>query len=149
MILVHLLLILVVLVALIFELVTPLILNIPAIAVCLAVLIFTIWSFRRARRNSKIPVVASFALAMQSILFLLSIAILAVVTIPNERAEDSPAVVQGIRKFLVAQGILDAPRIVQPPLVPATAEKKIPETINAPDAAKIQIKIEGDEPKKP
>ncbi|MBX3722104.1 MAG: hypothetical protein KF713_09720 [Turneriella sp.] len=148
MILVHLLLILVVLVALVIQLITPLVLNIPVMAVCLLVLIFTLWSFRRARRNSKVPFVAALALLVQSILFIVSIAILVVVTIPNERPEDSPAVVQGIRKFLVAQGIIEKPKTVAPPIVSPTAEKKAAETVNAPDASKIQIKIDGDEEKK-
>jgi hypothetical protein len=147
-ILVHLLLILVVLVALVIELITPLVLNIPLIAVCLIVLLFTLWSFKRARRSSKFPIVASFALAVQGVLFILSIAILVVVTIPHERPEDSPAVVQGIRRFLVAQGLIDKPKVVAPPIVSGDPEKKPAETVNAPDAGKIQIKIDGDEPKK-
>lgn len=148
MILVHLLLILVVLVVLIIELITPLVLNIPLIAICLIVLLFTLWLFKRARRNGKFPIVASFALVVQSVLFILSIAILVVVTIPNERPEDSPAVVQGIRRFLVAHGFIDKPKAVAPPIVSGGSDKKPAETINAPDAARIQIKIDGDEPKK-
>ncbi len=148
MILVHLLLVLVVLVALILELITPLLLNIPLIALCLAILLFTIWHFRRVRRQGKIPFVASIALGLQSILFIISIAILAVVTIPHERPEDSPAVVQGIRRFLVAQGLIEKPKTIAPPIVSVGGEKPPAETVNAPDAAKIQIKIDGDEPKK-
>jgi hypothetical protein len=147
-ILVHLLLVLVVLVALIIELITPLLLNIPMIALCLAILIFTIWHFRRVRRQGKIPFVAGIALVLQSILFIVSIAILAFVTIPHERPEDSPAVVQGIRRFLVAQGLIDKPKMIAPPIISNGGEKPKAETINAPDAAKIQINIEGDEPKK-
>jgi hypothetical protein len=144
-ILVHLLFILVVLVALILQLVTPLVLNIPLIALSLAVLLFTIWSFRRVRRQGKFPFAASLALGIQSILFIISIAILIVVTLPHEAPEDSPAVVQGIRRFLISQGLLDKPKTIAPPIVSGTTEKKAPETLNAPDAAKIQIKIEGDE----
>ena len=148
MILVHLLLVLLVLVALILELITPLVLNIPLIAFCLAVLLFAVWHFRRVRRQGRFPLVASIGLGLQTLLFILSIAILVVVTIPHERPEDSPAVVQGIRKFLVAQGIIGKPKTVAPPIVSPTAETKIPETVNAPDATKIQIKIEGEEEKK-
>lgn len=147
MILVHLLLVLLVLVALILELITPLLLNIPLIAFCLAVLLFAIWHFKRVRRQGRVPIVASLGLGLQVILFITSIAILAVVTIPHERPEDSPAVVQGIRRFLVAQGLLEKPRTVAPPIISAE-EKKPAETVNAPEASKIQIKIEGDEPKK-
>lgn len=146
-ILVHLLLVLVVLVALILQLITPLVLNIPLIAFCLAVLLFAVWHFRRVRRQGRVPIVASIGLGLQTILFIVSIAILVVVTIPHERPEDSPAVVQGIRKFLVAQGLIEKPRTIAPPMI-STEEKKPAETVNAPDAAKIQIKIEGDEPKK-
>lgn len=148
MILVHLLLVLVVLVALIAQLITPLVLNIPIMALCLIVLLFTVWSFRRARKHSKVPVVASFALLLQSCLFLVSIAVLVVVTIPHERPEDSPAVVQGIRRFLVAQGLIEKPKTIAVPVTAPAAETKPAETINAPDAAKIQIKIEGDDEKK-
>lgn len=140
--LVHLLLALLVLTALILQLVTPVVLNIPLIAFCLIVLLLTIWSFRRARRNKQFPIVAGAALGVQSILFLLSIAIFAVVTLPHESAEDSPAVVQGIRNFLVSRGLIESPKSAPPPQVIPTAQEKPPETVNAPDAAKVDIKIE-------
>lgn len=141
--LVHLLLALLVLTALILQLVTPVVLNIPLVAFCLIILLLTVWSFRRARRHKKFPIIATAALGVQGILFLLSVAILAVVTIPHESAEDSPAVVQGIRNFLVSRGLLEKPRTAAPaPQIVPTSEEKPPETVNAPDAAKVDIKIE-------
>lgn len=140
--LIHLLLILLVLTALILQLITPIVINIPLMAFCLSILVFTVWFFRRARRHHKIPVVASAALGVQSILFLLSIAIFAVVTIPHESAEDSPAVVQGIRNFLVSRGLIESSKTAPPPQLPAASQEKPPETVNAPDAAKVDIKIE-------
>jgi len=136
----HLLLVLLVLTALLLQLVTPLLLNIPLIAFCLAILLFTIWIFRRARKHSRFPIVASFAVVAQSALFLVSIAILAVVTIPHERSEDSPAVVQGIRNFLIGQGLIEKPKATNPVALPS--ETKPAETVNAPDEAKVDIKIE-------
>lgn len=140
--LVHLLLALLALSALILQLITPVVLNIPLIAFCLTILLLTVWSFRRARRQKKFPIVATTALGVQSILFLLSIAILAVVTIPHESAEDSPAVVQGIRNFLISRGLIETPKTAPRPQVVPASEEKPPETVNAPDAAKVDIKIE-------
>lgn len=140
--LVHLLFVLLVITALILQLVTPVVLNIPLIAFCLGILLVTIWSFRRARRNKSFPIVASAALGMQAILFLTSIAIFAVVTIPHESAEDSPAIVQGIRNFLASRGLMETPKTAPKPQIVPASEEKPPETVNAPDAAKVDIKIE-------
>lgn len=141
MILVHLLLLLCVLVALILQLIMPLVLNIPLIAFILAVLVFSIWHFRRRRSKGGFPIVASVAMVFQGVFFLLSIAVLFVVTIPHESAGDSPAVVQGLRRMIMGEA---APVAEQ-----ATAESKPTGTLNAPDEKKIQITVEGEDPAKP
>lgn len=147
MLLVNLLLIAVVFVALFIQLITPLIINIPVMALCLIALVVAIWHFRRARQKSRIPISASFALVVQSLLFAVSVFILVAVTIPHESAHDTPAIVLGLRKFLASQGLIDMPREDIKPA--AGADKSAPVTINAPDAAKIEIKIEDDTAAKP
>jgi hypothetical protein len=139
-ILIHLLLILSVLVALLLQLIMPLVLNIPLIAFILAVLVFSIWHFKRRRSKGKFPIVASVALMLQGMLFILSLAIFFVVTIPHESAGDSPAVVQGLRRMILGES--------QPVAESATSAAKPGETLNAPDEKKIQITIEGEEPAK-
>jgi len=143
-ILVHLLFILLVIVALLIQLVTPVVLNIPVIAFCVLILLITYGFWRRARRAKKVPIVAGFALLIQSLLFALSVAILVVVTIPHESPEDSPAVVQGIRRMLVSYGLIEKPQNTAPAPAKPNEEKKAPENFNAPDAGKVEIKI--DEP---
>lgn len=147
MLLVNLLLIAVVFVALFIQLITPLIINIPVMALCLIALVVAIWNFRRARQKSRIPISATFALVIQSLLFAVSVLILVAVTIPHESAHDTPAIVLGLRKFLASQGLIDMPREDMKPA--AGADKAAPVTINAPDAAKVEIKIEDDTAAKP
>ncbi len=140
MLLVNLLLLAVVVVALFVQLITPLIINIPVMALCLIALVIAIWLFRRARQKSKFPVSATFALVLQSLLFSLSVFILVAVTIPHESAQDTPAIVLGLRKFLASQGLTDMPRESEKPVV--GGEKTPPATVNAPDVAKVEIRIE-------
>lgn len=139
--LINLLLIAVVIVALFVQLITPLILNIPVMAIILIALVVAIWHFRRARTKSRVPVFATLTLVIQSLLFGLSIFILVVVTIPHESAHDTPAIVLGLRKFLASKGLIDPPR---EPEKAGTAAAQ-PMTVNAPDLSKVQIKIEDDE----
>lgn len=147
MLLINLLLVAVVIVALFIQLITPLIINIPVMALCLIALVVAIWHFRRARQKSKIPISATFTLVLQSLLFAVSVFILVAVTIPHESAHDTPAIVLGLRKFLASQGLIDMPREPEKPL--ASGEKATPATINAPDAAKVEIKIEDETTAKP
>ena len=144
MLLVNLLLIAVVLLALVFQLITPLILNIPAIALCLIALVVAIWHFKRSRMKARVPIFATFTLIVQSLLFVVSIFILVAVTIPHESATDTPEVVLGLRKFLASQGLIDPPRETVKTTAGSTGAEKAaaPVTVNAPDAAKVEIKIE-------
>ncbi|HRP70140.1 MAG TPA: hypothetical protein PLY93_11460 [Turneriella sp.] len=144
--LIHLLFLMLLLTALLVQLVTPLVLNIPMMALILLIFIITIGLFKRARKKKRFPIVASLSLLLQSILFCTSIAIFVGITIPYERPEDSPAVVKGIRRFLVAQGFLENTAIPSASGVEdANRGENPPATINAPEASKIEIKIE-DEP---
>lgn len=144
--LVNLLLLALAVIALVFQLITPLVLNLPAAALILIGLIMAVRNFRRRREASRLPVFAALNLLLQSSFFILSIAIIAVITVPNESPEDSPAVVQGIRRFLVSQGWLDKPRVVTLPQPAAPAGETAAE-VNAPDPAKVEIKIDDDEKK--
>ena len=152
MILVHLLFLLISLTALIVQLVTPVVLNIPVMAVILLLFILTLVFFKRARKVRVFPVFASLALLVQSVFFITSIAIFIAITLPYERPEDSPAVVQGVRKMLKKQGFLEAlPETSSPP--PTTNGKDAGTgttqvDVNAPDAGKIQIEVEDSHDKK-
>ena len=147
MLLINLLLVAVVIVALFIQLITPLIINIPVMALCLIALVIAIWHFRRARQKSRIPISATFTLVLQSLLFAVSVFILVAVTIPHESAHDTPAIVLGLRKFLASQGLIDMPR--EEAKTTASGEKAPPVTVNAPDAAKVEIRIEDDTAAKP
>lgn len=125
-------------VVLVAQLVTPVVLNIPCIAIAFLALVIAIWGFRRARRNKKLPVLSFINLTLQAALFVISLGIMIFITLPHESAGDSSAVVQGVRKFLVAEGIIDKPGGFKP----SAAPEKAPETLNAPDQAKVEIKIE-------
>lgn len=137
--LVNLLLVAVAAVSLVFQLFTPLILNIPAIA--LVVIAFTLAAlyFRRRRQKVRLPVFAGLNLVVQTIFLLLSFAIFFAITLINESPEDSPAVVQGIREILVSRGWIAKPRAVPAPGVPVKAAA---ERVNAPDASAVQITVE-------
>lgn len=142
--LVNLLLLALAIIALVFQLITPLVLNLPAAALILIGLIMAVRNFRRRRESSRLPFFAGLNLLLQTCFFILSVAIITVITIPNESPEDSPAVVQGIRRFLASQGWLDQPRTVTLPQPAAPASESTAD-VNAPDPGKVEIKIDGDE----
>lgn len=129
-------------VALVFQLVTPLILNIPAIAVVLIAFLLAVVYFRRRRQKSRLPVFAGLNLIVQAVFLILSIAILFVITIPNESPEDSPAVVQGIRNILISRGWLAKPRTLPLPSAARPQGEEGSERVNAPESAAVQITVE-------
>ncbi|MFZ5627698.1 MAG: hypothetical protein ACOY5B_01115 [Spirochaetota bacterium] len=129
-------------IALVFQLFTPIILNIPAIAVILLAFVLAALYFRRRRRQKAVPVFAVLNLALQSVFLLLSFAIFFVITIPNESPEDSPAVVQGLRQILVSQGWIAKPRTVTLPAAGQPQGEPATERVNAPDASAVQITVE-------
>jgi hypothetical protein len=149
--LVNILLIAVALIALIVQLFTPVILNIPAMAVCLIALVAAIWHFKRRRRDSRLPVFALLVLLLQVSIFALSIGIFAVITLPNEHPEDSSSVVHGIRQILIANGIIEKPKMLPKP--PESSTTNIPaasaETVNAPEEGAVKISVDGDNETKP
>lgn len=140
--LVNLLLLALAAISLVFQLFTPVILNIPAIAVVLIAFALALLYFRRRRRNTRLPVFAGLNLAVQTVFLLLSIAILVVITIPNESPEDSPAVVQGIRNILVSQGWIAKPKNITLPATPKPQDEAANGSVNAPDASAVQITVE-------
>lgn len=140
--LVNLLLLALAAISLIFQLFTPVILNIPAIAVILIAFAFAVFYFRRRRQKTRLPVFAVLNLALQSVFLLLSFAIFFVITIPNESPEDSPAVVQGLRQILVSQGWIAKPRTVTLPAAGHPQGEPATERVNAHDASAVQITVE-------
>jgi hypothetical protein len=128
--------------ALVFQLVTPLILNIPAIAVILIAFLLAVVYFRRRRQKSRLPVFAGLNLVVQAVFLILSIAILFVITLPNESPEDSPAVVQGIRNILISRGWIAKPKLSTPPIVSGTAADAAKEQPTAADTSAVKITIE-------
>jgi hypothetical protein len=147
--LVNILLVAVALIALVVQLFTPVIINIPAMAICLIALVAAIWHFRRRRRESKIPVFAALVLILQAGFFLLSVGIFAVITLPNEHPEDSSSVVHGIRQILIANGIIEKPRVLPKLPEASAAPAAVSETVNAPDEGSVKISVEGEGDPKP
>ncbi len=129
-------------VSLVFQLLTPVILNIPALAVVVITFVIAVFYFRRRRQKTRLPVFAGLNLVVQALFLVLSIGILVVITIPNESPEDSPAVVQGIRNILVSQGLIAKPKTSASPAVPQNATETVKEPVNAPDASAVQITVE-------
>lgn len=148
MLLVNILLVAVALIALVIQLFTPVIINIPAMAVCLIALIAAIWHFRRRRREAKLPIFAGLVLVLQIGFFVLSIGIFTVITLPNEHPEDSSSVVNGIRQILIANGIIDKPKALPKP-PEAAAAPVAAETVNAPEEGAVKISVEGENEAKP
>ncbi|AFM13407.1 hypothetical protein [Turneriella parva] len=151
MLLVNILLVAVALIALVIQLFTPVIINIPAMAVCLIALIAAIWHFKRRRREAKLPIFAGLVLVLQAGFFMLSIGIFTVVTLPNENPEDSSSVVHGIRQILIANGIIEKPKVLPKPPEPsaATIPAVSAETVNAPEEGAVKISVDGDNEAKP
>lgn len=140
--LIHLLLLALSAIALVFQLFTPIILNIPAMAVVLLTFALAALYFRRRRRKVNFPLFAGLNLLLQGFLLMLSFAIFFVITLPNESPEDSPAVVQGIRNILVSQGWIPKPKSIAPPDVRPKQAEDSPERVNAPDASAVTITVE-------
>lgn len=140
--LVNLLLLALAALSLVFQLVTPVVLNIPAIAVILVSFSIAIFYFRRRRKKTRWPLFAALNLVMQAAFLMLSFAIFFVVTLPNESPEDSPAAVQGIRQLLVRHGWIAKPKAIAPPAVTPPQAETSPERVNAPEAAAVQITVE-------
>ncbi|GAB4435476.1 MAG: hypothetical protein OHK0011_18660 [Turneriella sp.] len=140
--LVNLLLLALAAISLVFQLFTPVILNIPAMAVILLAFVLAVIYFRQRRKKTAFPVFAGLHLAVQTLFLLLSFAILFVITLPNEAPEDSPAVVQGIRNILVSQGWLPKPKTVNPPVSAMPRSGVANENVNAPEASAVQITVE-------
>jgi len=145
--LVNILLLALALIALVVQLFTPVIINIPAMAVCLIALVAAVWHFRRRRRDSRLPVFAAVVLLLQVAIFALSIGIFSVITLPNEHPEDSSSVVHGIRQILIANGIIEKPKTLPKP-PEATATPAV-ETVNAPEEGAVKISVEGEGEPKP
>ena len=140
--LVNLLLLALAAISLVFQLFTPIILNIPAIALVLVGFSVAVLYFRRRRQKARLPFFAGLNLLAQTVFLLLSFAILFVITIPNESPEDSPAVVQGLRNILVSRGWIAKPRTLPLPPVAMPQAEESGERVNAPDAAAVQITVE-------
>ncbi len=148
MLLVNILLFAVALIALVIQLFTPVIINIPAMAVCLIALVVALWHFRRQKAAKKLPVSATLNLILQTLFFIMSLGIFAVITLPNERPEDSSSVVHGIRQILIANGFIDKPKKISLPVAGESAPA-VAETVNAPEQGAVQISVEGDSDPKP
>lgn len=129
-------------ISLVFQLITPVILNIPAIAVVLIAFALAVVHFRRRRVKSALPVFAGLNLVLQGAFLVLSFAIFFVITLPNESPEDSPAVVQGIRQVLISHGWIAKPKTITPPVVGQPQTEATPERVNAPDTSAVQITVE-------
>lgn len=127
-------------ISLVFQLFTPIILNIPAIAVVLVGFSVAVLYFRRRRQKARLPFFAGLNLLAQTVFLVLSFAILFVITIPNESPEDSPAVVQGLRNILVSQGWIAKRRTL--PSVASPQGEAGSERVNAPEATAVQITVE-------
>lgn len=143
MLLVNILLFAVAILALVIQLFTPVIINIPAMAVCLITFIVAIWHFRRQKAAKKVPLLAALNMLFQMCFFIVSLGIFAVITLPNEHPEDSSSVVHGIRQILIANGIIDKPKNLSKP-VESVVSPPVSETINAPDQGAVQITVEGE-----
>lgn len=131
-------------VAVIFQLVTPLLLNLPAMALVVLTLLIAWYYFKRRRKKVKVPLFSGLNLAIQFIIFLLSLAVFFVVTLPNENPEDSPAVINAVRRVLVRNGWVSQESVKVPaPNTNTNANTNAaPIEINAPKADKIEFKIE-------
>lgn len=147
MLLVNILLIALAFIALVIQLFTPVIINLPAMAVCLIALVAAVWHFKRRRRDSRLPVFAAVVLVLQVAIFALSIGIFAVITLPNEHPEDSSSVVHGIRQILIANGIIEKPKTLHKP--PEANATPVVETVNAPEEGAVKISVEGENEAKP
>lgn len=125
-------------VAVVFQLVTPFLLNLPAMVLVLLTLVIAWYYFKSRRKKVKVPLFSGLNLAIQFIIFLLSLAVFFVVTLPNESPEDSPAVINAVRRVLARNGWVSPQNVkVQTPNT-----NSAPTEVNAPNPNKIEFKIE-------
>lgn len=138
------------LLALLVQLVTPIIVNLAAMAIVLLSFTVAIIYFNKRRAKVKLPIFAGLNLLLHIIMVKISVLIFFTITLPHEAPEDSPAVVQGIRNILANHGWIAQPKVG--PAFPNNAEGKSAsaESVNPPTPGSVQITIEGDEhPKEP
>lgn len=132
--------------ALLVQLVTPIIINLAAMAIILLAFTVAVLYFNKKRAKVKLPILAGLNLILHILFVKISVLIFFTITLPHEASGDSPAVVQGIRNILASHGWIAPPKTIPAPAVTGPAiENGTPETLNAPVPGSVQITIEGEE----
>ncbi|MCS6971557.1 MAG: hypothetical protein NZL89_00895 [Leptospiraceae bacterium] len=122
--------------ALIVQLVTPLVINLVMMAIVLLAFAVAWLYLRRQRKHSRFPLFASANLLLQLVFVVFSFVVFFMVTLPYEQSGDSLAVVEGLRKILVRQGLLPEAQQQRTPQPTPKPEK------NSEKSPQVQFSIE-------
>jgi len=126
-------------VLLLLQLVTPIIINLPILSLQLIMTILVLLYLNRERKKKKLPLWGILSFAFQFILLGSAILIFALITVPNEKSGDSHEFVLGVRRFLASQGLMAMPPKNE--ALPKSAQRV--DSINPP--TNVEIKIQDNE----